>query len=194
MNTRAAPRFLRAWYWIGTEPQNCIKWSVLDRTIYFSLDRSNTIQYNANSVITRLHCWLPFRWELHPATLSTAGLMRDQRYADHPHCVTRDGMQQQRGLLCTCRSSVHLCRKGREEWVMSNVARLLATGCDVNWSFATWFGWCVELVTDSSHTRAHWNVFTANLKQATLAHTHRSPPPSLYYDCQPHFSITLTSL
>ena len=31
INTLAAPRFLRARYWIGTEPQNCINWSVLDR-------------------------------------------------------------------------------------------------------------------------------------------------------------------
>jgi len=35
--------------------------------------RYNVIQYNAHSVITRLQCWLPFRWELHPATVSTAG-------------------------------------------------------------------------------------------------------------------------
>ena len=78
--------------------------------------RYNALQYNANSVITRLQCWLPFRWELHPTTVSKLAVMRDQRYADHPHCVTRDGMQQlQRGLLCTCMSSVHLCRRGREE-------------------------------------------------------------------------------
>ena len=50
-----------------------------------------------------LRCWLPFRWELRQATVSTAG--RDQRYADHPHCVTRDGMQQQqRGVYL-----VHVC-------------------------------------------------------------------------------------
>jgi len=35
--------------------------------------RYNSFQYNTNSVITRLQCWLPFRWELHPATVSTAG-------------------------------------------------------------------------------------------------------------------------
>jgi len=35
--------------------------------------RYNALQYNANSVITRLQCWLPFRWELHPTTVSTAG-------------------------------------------------------------------------------------------------------------------------
>ena len=60
-------------------------------------------------------------------------VMRDQRYADHPHCVTRDGMQQQRrGLLCTCMSSVHLCRRGKDESVMSNVAHLVAAGCDLH--------------------------------------------------------------
>ena len=33
----------------------------------------NSLQYNANLVMTRLQCWLTFRWELHPATVSTAG-------------------------------------------------------------------------------------------------------------------------
>ena len=43
-----------------------VKWRTLET-------RYNTLQYNANSVITRFKCWLPFRWELHPATVSTAG-------------------------------------------------------------------------------------------------------------------------
>ena len=80
--------------------------------------RYNTLQYNANLVITRLQCWLPLGWELHPAKVSTAGrdVMRDQTYADHLQCVTRDGIKQQQcGLLCTCMSSIHLCRRGREE-------------------------------------------------------------------------------
>jgi len=92
--------------------------------------RYNALQYNANSVITWLRCWLPFRWELHPATASTAGRDAWSKICRPPTLCTRDRMQQ-RGLLCTCMSSIHLCRKGREEWVMSNVARLVATGCDV---------------------------------------------------------------
>jgi len=35
--------------------------------------RYNALQYNANSAIMRFKCWLPFGWELHPATVSTAG-------------------------------------------------------------------------------------------------------------------------
>jgi len=110
--------------------------------------RYNVLQYNANSVITQLQCWLPFH--IQPQYQQLA-VMRDRRYADHPHCVTRDGMQQQqRGLLCTRMSSVHLCRRRRQEWLMSNVARLVATGCDVNWSAVSglWHGTCLM----------HWSV------------------------------------
>ena len=79
---------------------------------------------------------------------------------------------------------------------MSNVARLVATGCDVNWSAVSgvwhWHWHMLDKViwisdSDNSHTRA-LNAFAANLKQATLTHTHRVLPPSLYYDCQPHYN------
>jgi len=78
--------------------------------------RYNALQYNANSVIRGYSVGSHFAGSYIQQQYQQLAVMHDLGYADHLHCVARDGMQQQqRSLLCTRMSSVHLCRRGREE-------------------------------------------------------------------------------
>jgi len=110
-------------------------------------------------------------------------MMHDQRYADHRYCVTRDRMQQQQcRLLSTCMSNMYVQGSSLQEGEEGVTSEL----CGPSSGYWLWCKLicCVRhlalhmLHSDNSHT-ARW--FPANLKQATLAHTHRAPRYYYYY-------------
>ena len=103
--------------------------------------RYNALQYNANLVIT----WLA------PISL---GATSSHSINSWPWCMIKD-MQTTHTVHtrsnAAARSTLYMyvqhssLQEGREEWVMSNVARLVAAGCDVNWSAVSgiWHSTCL---------------------------------------------------
>ena len=139
------------WFWVFF----CISFLIGSVCIFVCTleTRYNALQYNANLVITQFKCWLLLGWKLHPATVSTTGCDGWSKICRPPAlCNTRwnaAAAARSTFYMYVQRSSV---QEGREEWVISNVARLVATGCDVNWSAVSgvWHSTCVM----------HWSVHT----------------------------------